>query len=591
MDAYIYIRFSTPRQEAGSSRERQEEVCRAYVQRMGWNLIEPVIADLGRSAWKGDHLKKGNLGKFADRLFAREIPRGSVVVVEELDRLSRQKARITKRWIEDVCDADFSIASAVSGRIYSKTSLDENLLAMMEILLKAEAAHDYVERLSRRAKASYVKRLGEARENGTAVGTVGPAWLKAVGKRPHVVWTPIPERTRIVREIFDMAVHGMAPWTIAKTFNDRQEPSFTGKAWERTAIVKIIRNRAVEGDYVVGEGKSQKPTGEVLVGYYGEPIVPLDVVAEARAMLERRRQQRNGKGRNSGCVNNLFGQSIRCGTCGGRMAQFGYQNRYLVCYEANRANRCDQKATFHYRPFEAAALDRLLPLALDETFFRQAEKSNHVGLEIAEAQKALRDAQAEAERAYDMWDRTQSEIAERRFHDAEGRVTALKSRLADLERKLAAAHGVATAQAHLARVHGVRAALSDPDDDVRLPARLRVAEALQAIGVKAECRFANGERQFVLNVLGGGRLPLAAWRFDGTGALLGEFDLVAMAEALADTVSPDDMRRYIAANQGGVAGLDAATRKAAAAVMRRRAKKLDEPEHQQMRERAAQNFD
>src|SRR5947208_2161802 len=105
-------------------------------------------------------------------------------------------------------------------------------------------------------------------------------------------------------------------------------------------------------------------------------------------MLDRRR---HGSGRNSGTINNLFGQKIRCGECGGRMMQMGYQSRYLTCYEANRGSGCQNKTTYKYRPFEAAALDHILHLALDETFFRQAEKSNHIGLEIASVEKALRD--------------------------------------------------------------------------------------------------------------------------------------------------------------------------------------------------------
>lgn len=481
-DAYIYIRFSTPKQEHGSSYERQLQDCRAYIERMGWNEVE-VISDLGRSAWKGVHLKSGNLGKFAERIFSGDIPAGSVLVVEELDRLSRQEARVAQRWIEDVCDTGISIASAQGGRVYNRENLTSNLLAIFEILMKAQAAHEYVERLARRVKASYDERLKAARIDNTAIHGIAPAWLEKVGQRPNIVWKPIPERVKLIREMFDMTNAGQAPWAIARAFNERGEPSFTGIRWERTSIVKILRNRAIEGDFVVGEGKTQVPTGEVLIGYY-PAIMPLDIVKQARAMLDRRRR---GSGRNSGAVNNLFGQKIRCAQCGGRMMQSGYQSRYLVCYEAMRGNVCTHRTSYHYRPFEKAALDQILHLALDETFFRQAKKSNNLGLEIAATEKAIGDKKAEAERLVDILSRIASPTTEAKLGSLETEIAALEAKHYELCQQMMSAQGAATAEAHLQRVHGVRDALNHPQDDVRLPARLRVSEALQSVVDLVSC--------------------------------------------------------------------------------------------------------
>jgi hypothetical protein len=472
-----------------------------------------VIEDLGRSAWKGDHLTKGNLGRFAKRIFDGEIPKGTVVVAENIDRFSRQRARVTQRWIEDVCDRGIMLATVAGDKVYDAKNLDDNIAAIMEVLLLAEGAYRYVQNLQTRVKGSYEARLRQARIDNTAIHGIGPAWLRAVGKRPNIVWEPIPERVKIVREIFDLTIAGRAPWAIARAFNERGEPSFTGIKWERTSIAKILRNRAVEGDYVVGEGKNQRPTGEVLVGYYPS-IVPLDAIAQARAMLDRRRR---GPGRNSGAINNLFGQRMRCGSCGGRMMQVGYQSRYLTCYEAGRSNGCDHRASYKYRPFETAALDAVLHFAIDEKFFRQAEKSNSIGLEIAEAEKAIRDKQAEAGRLVSLLTRIESPTTEAALVDAERQVGALKARLTDLNAKLAQAQGEATAEAHLRRIHGVREALDHPDEDVRLPARLRVSEALQAAIHYVECETINGQKRFELALMAG----VYAARFDNEGNMLG----------------------------------------------------------------------
>jgi hypothetical protein len=230
--------------------------------------------------------------------------------------------------------------------------------------------------------------------------------------------------------------------------------------------------------------------------------------------LDRRRR---GSGRNSGTINNLFGLKIRCNECAGRMMTSGYQSRYLVCYDAMRGNGCTHRTTFKYRPFEAAALDEILHLALDEKFFRQAEKSNHIGLEIAATEKAIRDWQAKAGRAYDMWDSSKSPTAKLRLQEADAEVEKLRPKLAALHREREQAEGEAGAEAHLQRVHGVREALSHPDDDVRLPARLRVSEALQGLVHHVSCRSEDGNRVIYIAVLGGAH---SAW-FDNEGKKIG----------------------------------------------------------------------
>jgi hypothetical protein len=49
-----------------------------------------TIRDEGKSGWKGEHLKTGNLGKFLKRIKDEgEIPEGSVLYVEAVDRLTR----------------------------------------------------------------------------------------------------------------------------------------------------------------------------------------------------------------------------------------------------------------------------------------------------------------------------------------------------------------------------------------------------------------------------------------------------------------------------------------------------------------------
>jgi hypothetical protein len=74
-----------------------------------------------------------------------------------------------------------------------------------------------------------------------------------------------------------------------------------------------------------------------------------------------------------------------------------------------------------------------------------------------------------------------------------------------LNAKHALAKGAADAEAHLQRVHGVREALGHPDEDVRLPARLRVSEALQGLTEWVACAVhpLDGQKVTTIAMVGG----------------------------------------------------------------------------------------
>ena len=46
--AIPYVRFSTPKQEKGDSKERQLETCLSFIEQKGW-IAQPALMDLGLS--------------------------------------------------------------------------------------------------------------------------------------------------------------------------------------------------------------------------------------------------------------------------------------------------------------------------------------------------------------------------------------------------------------------------------------------------------------------------------------------------------------------------------------------------------------
>ncbi|MEC8482220.1 MAG: recombinase family protein, partial [Pseudomonadota bacterium] len=96
--AYSYLRFSTPEQMKGDSFRRQTALAQSYASKN--NLIldnELTFEDLGVSAYQGRNKAKGNLGLFLEAVQTGLIERDSVLLVESLDRISRETARIAAR--------------------------------------------------------------------------------------------------------------------------------------------------------------------------------------------------------------------------------------------------------------------------------------------------------------------------------------------------------------------------------------------------------------------------------------------------------------------------------------------------------------
>src|SRR4051794_2488645 len=89
--AFSYVRFSTPEQSKGGSLKRQMGLSLAYCKRKGLTLDESfTLHDLGVSAFRGTNAEQGHLAAFLEAVRIGRVPAGSFLIVESVDRISRQ---------------------------------------------------------------------------------------------------------------------------------------------------------------------------------------------------------------------------------------------------------------------------------------------------------------------------------------------------------------------------------------------------------------------------------------------------------------------------------------------------------------------
>ncbi|NQE64544.1 recombinase family protein [Caulobacter sp. RHG1] len=542
--AYLYARFSTPQQEHGASLERQRELCENMCTRHGWTVAE-IVEDKGKSAWKGDHLRSGKLGKFAARVRNGEIEPGSILVVEQLDRLSRLDPRSAQRWMEDLCEIGLKIATVDGDKVYDEHALrgPDAITNILMILIKAQVAHEHSQRKSRLNSDNWQRRFERAKE-GKIISRRTPAWMTVTDEGK---WKIDDLKADIVRDIYRWSAEGQGNRMIAAYLNDQAVPSFGGRGvkWTDKYIGLLLHNPAVEGDYIPG-ASNKTGTGERIVGYF-DRIVDPSLVAAARAASDGRR---GTGGRYRRLSTNLFAQSIYCGCCGGPMTLRPRQSSKLSptsvlrkglfqCRNAMQRRGCTQRQMFAYAPFEKSALKEVLHLALDDRYFTKGSETIGLVIELAQIEKDLKDAVEQQASAINLSIKNPHIPGYQvRVDELEREIGKLKAAVEDAQKRLNRARGAVDPAEHQRRVFEVRDLLDVDDEETRTQARMKVAEALRAMPVKVTCHVAGGERLYRMVVARGA----AVFWIGNRGEVTKSLDIVRMvgANEFGDLSEGDD---------------------------------------------------
>lgn len=250
--AFSYIRFSTPEQSLGDSERRQVAAAELWAKAKGMSL-DRSYSDRGKSGYKGTNRKKGALGEFLKRQAAGEIPPGSFLIVEDMDRLSREHPLDSIILVRRIVQAGVTIVTLKNNNEYSEKSIRDNQMQMMELVFELGRASGESSRKSDLITKSWEKRRGDAAK-GKPISSIAPGWLVVEGTGDDRRYAINPQRAEIVRDIFTWTLQGIGHRTVAKKLNDAKVETFgTGKgkarAWDRGYIHKIINDRAVIGEY------------------------------------------------------------------------------------------------------------------------------------------------------------------------------------------------------------------------------------------------------------------------------------------------------------------------------------------------------
>jgi DNA invertase Pin-like site-specific DNA recombinase len=393
---YSYRRFSSPEQSQGDSERRQDDIAKVWAQRKGYVFDESLMMiDRGLSGFKGHHRKKGALGCFLEKVKSGEVPPGSILCVENIDRLSREGVLTSlQKIIFEMIDHDIVLQTLVPEATYDRASL--NGYAIYELIGQLKRAHEESERKSRMISAARDTARNAAREVRTITTSQCPKWLwtPKLSEGQRVIQTTerrfkkIPEAVKTVQMIFDMKLKGMGTMNMVRQLNAtapwKPKPSEKSKkprkhsGWSGSYIKKILSNRAVLGEYQpfkTVEG-TRRPEGEPIPNYYPR-IIEDDIFDAVQAKFAANK----GKGGRRGKSRNLLTHIVKCAYCGGSMMLVDKGDppkggRYLVCYNAHRGVCCERHL-IRYEECEQTILDNCHKLRPEQVLPNPSDHAKH----------------------------------------------------------------------------------------------------------------------------------------------------------------------------------------------------------------------
>jgi DNA invertase Pin-like site-specific DNA recombinase len=357
-DAISYIRFSSLEQGNGDSYRRQMGLTRTYCEQNNLTLIDEQ-ADKGVSAYKGANSDEGALSEIIRRAKEGHYAKGTVLIVESLDRISRQEINKALRLFLEILDSGLDIVTLSDGEKryrHDNTQLPDLLLSLVVM----SRAHEESETKSKRISASWSNKREQARSTGKAMTAICPNWLKMVNGKYEV----IQDRAEVIRAIFILSLdfnqgsqaiatelnnQGIKPWGISQKRNK------TG-LWGKSYITKILQNPAVYGCYQPCKKVRGKrvPTGEEFNDYY-------PAIVEKSVFDQNRSKRRNRKiidtGRAASVVDyNIYRGIAFCLNCGNSLQMTskiakGIGYRYMIC-----SGKCGMKPA-RFDKFERLILD------------------------------------------------------------------------------------------------------------------------------------------------------------------------------------------------------------------------------------------
>lgn len=379
--AYAYIRFSSGKQSqqsGGDSYERQLVNAQQFAK--DHNLFldeETTLEDLGVSGYLGHNLEHGALAAFVKAVEAGKAPKGTVLIIESLDRLGRDKVLKAVALFTTLLTNGIEIATLLDNQYYTEESVNNNVNQLMISVGVMQRAYEESSTKAKRIGSVWGKKKAAANKDNIPTTKI-PAWLEVVGRRTEngrrvggkiVV---IKERAQVVKLIFQLKKMGLgkrlikerlnATLRITKALKEKKIPAFgRSGVWHDSYIESILHNRAVLGEaqFWKMENGIRVEDGDPIPDYYPQ-VIDYDLFEKCQ------QKQKWTRGPAAKRVANIFSELLFDGDTGaaikytdkGAKSEEG-KYKYLYSDEPDRTKTKRRSKGWDYTEFERLFLKHI----------------------------------------------------------------------------------------------------------------------------------------------------------------------------------------------------------------------------------------
>lgn len=321
--AYSYIRLSSRQQIMGDGQRRQMEAAITYCRDNNLTLSDKSFRDLGVSAFK--EVDRPSLGDLHQCIENGTIKAGDVIILEKLDRLSRQGIATTQKMLQDILNHGVDVVSLMDGMRLNRHSLDD-LTSVIRIAIAADLANKESATKSSRVQANK-DQMREKIKAGIPVAQKLPFWLSF--KNGSYV---LNENLSVLERIIRLKREGTSLVKIAATLNidGIKSPNARG-VWSPSTLRDVLRNPILYGAHqlTVKVNGEYKPS-EIVKDYYPAVLS----YSEFNQLNNKATIRPAGTSE----TNHLSGL-VFCGVCGFRMSNKTRKNakskvNYYYCRQA-----------------------------------------------------------------------------------------------------------------------------------------------------------------------------------------------------------------------------------------------------------------
>ncbi|MGF1788736.1 recombinase family protein [Photobacterium swingsii] len=303
--AYLYSRFSTLKQQHGDSQDRQQEIAQLWCDRHGVQLSTQSFSDLGVSAFK--EKTKPALDDFIAAVESGRVERGSYLLIEDDDRLSRRGWKHTQDLMHRLVALGVEVVITKTGVVYNEHNIND-LGQSIVLMVNADRSYKESERKSHLIRAQRTR----AREQRLVVGQL-PAWIK---RADNALGFEFNELIDCINRLIEVRLQGKSLQAVAKVLNTEGFTTKRGSMWSKIGVESIIRNHALYGakQYFDSDPKTGKMNQ-----------VPIDIalnifpaVIDYSKWQDLQGKSPTGKGGRKSKLG-AYSQLLKCGVCGGAM--------------------------------------------------------------------------------------------------------------------------------------------------------------------------------------------------------------------------------------------------------------------------------